>query len=180
MPIGWTTFKNNVGTYFRSMVAQNEQDAANFVAIQYTTAVLSGGDSIYGNSVIVNPSMKQTLATAIGNAFLQGATTINEGIVPSIFGSIISQGLIGYWSGAQLSPLIPPPGSTLVVSNVVSFPGSIIPSLSVSATENENEFIDNLVNFFIQHLQGISGITTALVSTPSGPVPTPFPWQSYG
>lgn len=178
MPIDWTTFRQTTKNYFRSMVAQNEQVAADFIAAQYVIAVLTGGDLLYGNVVTTyNP---QVLSSAIGNAFIQGATLVNEGLAPSVFGTTISQGLIGFWTGAQLALLIPPPGSTAVVTNLVTVPGTAIPILNVSATENEMEFINNLVDFFTQHLQTLQGITTALVPSPAGPVPATFPWVGYG
>jgi len=178
MAIDWKTFKQMTKSYFKSMVARNEQEAADFITTQYISAILTGGDLSYGN--IVTPTYnQQALSLAIGNAFIQGATLVNEGLIPTIFGITISQGLIGFWTGAQLSLLVPPPGSVVVVSNIVSVPGTIISVLNVSATENENEFVDNLVDFFTQHLQTLQGITTAIVpGTP--PIPTPFPWQGYG
>ena len=178
MPIDWNVFKQTTKNYFRSMVAQNEQIAADFITTQYVAAVLTGGDLLYGNAVTTYN--QQVLSSAIGNAFIQGATLVNEGLAPSIFGSTISQGVIGFWAGAQLAPLIPPPGSIAVVTNLVTMSGVAIPILNVSTTENEMEFINNLVDFFTTHLNSLQGITTALVTTPSGPVPTPFPWTGYG
>jgi hypothetical protein len=178
MPIDWTVFKNATKSYFRSMVAQNEQEAADFITDQYEIAVLTGGDLSYGN--VVTTYNKPVLSSAIGQAFIQGATLVNEGLAPSIFGSTISQGLIGFWNGAILAPAIPPPGSTAVVPpNSVTVPGVAIPTLNVSATESEDEFIDNLVDFFTQHLNTLQGITTAIVPTVP-PAPAPFPWTGYG
>jgi len=179
MPIDWTTFKQTTKNYFVSYTAKTEQQAANFIADQYEIAILTGGDLTYNNVVLTYT--KPTLSAAIGNAFTQANNpAMNESVVPNFFGTTISQGLIGFWSGATLAPVIPPPGSTAVVTNVVSVPGTPVPRLEVSATENEDEFIDNLIDFFTQHLQSLSGVTTALVTTPSGPVPTPFPWVGYG
>lgn len=175
--INWTIFKQTTKSYFKSMVAQNEQEAANFITDQYEIAVLTGGDLLCGN--VVTTYNKPVLSSAIGNAFIQGATLVNEGLAPSIFGTTISQGVIGFWTGAQLALLIPPPGSTAVVTNLVTVPGVAIPILRVSATESEDEFINNLVDFFITHLQSLQGNTIAIVpGTP--PVPIPFPWVGYG
>jgi len=179
MPIDWNIFKNTVKIYFTSYTAQNEQQAADFITTQYVAAVLTGGDLLYGN--VVTTYNQQSLSSAIGSAFTQGNNpAMNESVVPTLFGTTISQGLVGFWTGAVLAPLIPPPGSTVVVTNLVSVPGVPIPTLPVSATENADEFINNLVDFFTQHLQTLQGITTALVTTPTGPVPTPFPWAGYG
>jgi len=178
MPINWDTFKSTTKTFFKSYTAQNEQHAAQFIATQYTAAILQGGDNFAGNVVIVKSTMTDLLASAIEDAFTSGVQ-LEESVIPQVFGTIISTGLIKYWTGAQLSTLKPPPGTTAIVPpNPVLGPGVVIPRLSVGATENEDTFINDLVDFFKQHLNTLQGTTIGLVPG-APPVPTPFPWAGY-
>ena len=182
MPINWEIFKNNLLTYFNQNVnSQDTGDKLNQVASkitdEYELAVKNGGDLNYNNMVI--SYTKPGLQTNIEQAFRQGFNSSNQEVVSQIFGNFFSLGLIQFWTGAQLVLLIPPPGAVTVISNVVTNPGTMISILSVQNTENDTEFIDNMIDFFKQHLQTLAGLTTALVPTPGGPVPTPVPWIGY-
>jgi len=179
--INWNTFGNNLQMYFDNFVAQKEDDAADFLATQYEIAVLMGVDMMYGNMVTSynSPGLKSALKTL----FKQLKNLTMGEMVPTLMGTGISNGLIQFWSGASLALLVPPPGTVGVVSNMVTSPGTPIPILSMrkGGTQNKSEFINNLIKFFRQHLSTLSGITTALVPTPSGaPIPTPFLWGGYG
>lgn len=177
MPIDWNTFKQTLRSYFDGKTSQSENETAKFLATQYTTAILQGGDVIAGNVVIVQQPMTLALESAFNNAFSQAKQTTDIQQSPFIFGSAISQGLITFWTGAQLSPLIPPPGSISVVPpNTVVVAGAPILRLEVGY---DIDFTNSLVSFFQQHLQTLSGITIALIPATPSPIPTPFPWTGY-
>lgn len=176
MPIVWDTWKITVRNYFDSNSAVKDEVTANFLALQYTSAVLQGGDVLAGNVVIVQPTMTKALEAAFVTAFSNGLGLTDIVQSPLTFGTDISTGLINFWTSAQLAPVLPPPGSTAVVPpNPVTVPGVPIPRLEVGY---DIDFTDSLVDFFTQHLSTLQGITVGLVpGTP--PVPTPFPWTGY-
>jgi hypothetical protein len=177
MPIDWTTWKNDVKSFFDSKSAVTEDFAAQYIALQYTNAVLQGGDSIAGNVVIVQPAMTRALKDEILGAFEDAKNLTEINLVPLLFGSKISKGLINFWKGAQLGVLIPPPGSILIVPpNQVAVPGVVMPRLEVG---HEMDFTEILAAFFQQHLQKLSGTTIALIPAAPSPIPTPFPWTGY-
>ena len=177
MPRAWDTFKNTIKSYFDSNSAVKDELTAKFLATQYTAAVLQGGDSVAGNVVIAQPPMTLALESAFNDAFSKARLITDIQQSSFIFGSAISQGLITFWTGAQLSPLLPPPGSISVVPpNTVAVAGVPILRLEVG---HDIDFTDSLVSFFQQHLQTLSGITIALVPAAPSPIPTPFPWTGY-
>ena len=172
MPINWDTTKNILVNYFKGYVAQSEDNAATFITNQYEIAVLQGGDNAYKN--MVTTYNKPVLENAIKSAMKIARTTNSN----SSMAQLISTGLIGYWTGGQLALIIPPPGATVVVSNMVTNPGTPQPLLVTNGDKFET-FVDNLITMFKTHMVSLAGITTALVPTPGGPVPTPFPWVGY-
>lgn len=184
MPINWNLFKNNLTSYFDNN--RNSQNLGNKIGevaekitSEYETAIIGGGDLNYKNPVVIYN--KDGLRTNIEQAFRQGFNVkIKDVEISPIFGNFFSLGVIQFWTGAQLGLLIPPPGSISVVTNVVSIPGVVIPILNLSNSTRNDEFITNIIDFFQKHLQGISGITTALIPAVPVPIPSPFPWQGYG
>lgn len=183
MSINWNLFKNNLSLYFDSNVNNTDtsdklNEVASKIADEYEIAVKLGGDATFGNSIITynKPGLQKNIA----QAFRTGMNASDQTTTSQIFGNFFSLGLIQFWTGSQLGIIIPPPGTVGVVTNITTVPGIIIPVLQIVNTENKTEFIDAMIDFFKQHLQTISGITTALVPTPPGvPVPTPFPWVGY-
>ena len=91
----------------------------------------------------------------------------------------LSQGVISYWSTIILQANVPPPGSTMALYNSVVFPGT--PSaLPVYNTTDSSDLANSISTFFNIHSKTVSGILTSLVSTPTGPIPTPFNWVGFG
>ena len=169
--IDWNEFKNNLKKYFENYTARDEGDAAKYIADQYELAVLNGEDILWKNSIVTY--QKKLLEKTIETAFKLAKKTNNN----NMFSNFFSNGIIMYWTGAQLNLIKFPLGTTGIISNNVINPGT--PQvLLVKSTNSVNEFIDNLINFFKLHLLTVGGITIAIVpGTP--PVPTPFPWQGY-
>lgn len=171
--INWSTFKDNLKSYFSSYIATDSSTAAEYIALQYDLAMKQGGDIPYGNFVV--NGNRDLMTTLLKSAFNTG-----YGVKSGTYNSLdaISKALVGYWVGATLSFAIPPPGSIGIVQNTVLNTGNA----TGIVTPPTNEF-DTWINMFITmarlHLLSISGTTIAIVSTPAGPVPTPFPWQGY-
>jgi hypothetical protein len=173
MPIEWNKFENDLNNYFSNYLAKSEGDAAQAITTLYVGNILNGADLVYGNTI--SSFNKQALQLALENAFNIGKVSKST----NHFSQMISQGLMAFWTGATLSFLIPPPGSTVVVSNFVNNPGSP-QNLSVFNTRDAGIISRNLIIMFKLHMASVGGITTALVPTPTGPVPTPFPWIGFG
>lgn len=183
MPVNWNAFKSNLLSYFDSNLRsqstiKNIPQIATTIATQYELAILQGGDMNYNNPVTTYN--KFGLENGIRTAFDQGYST-PENIIPFLFGSEFSKGLIEFWTGAQLAFIVPPPPSISVTSNNVTNPGFAEPALNWNTkTESKTEFIDAMIDYFTKHLQTISGTTIGLVPQPAGPpIPTPFPWVGY-
>ena len=173
MPINFENFENNIINYFDSFLANDESDAASFIARVYEINVKTGQDNNYGN--IVQTFNKPILEQSLKSAFEIARTARKS----DHFSSMISSGLIGFWTGAQLSFFIPPPGSIQVVSNLVSFPGN--PQvINVQFTESNEKFAKDIVRIFKLHMLSLQGVTVSLVPQPtSPPVPITFPWVGY-
>jgi hypothetical protein len=183
MPINWDVFKNNLLSYFdgnrnsESKNSPNANDVATKIADEYELAVQQGGDLNYNNPVVTYN--KPGLQLSLFNAFTQGLSAPNRSVIPTIFGSALSIGVIQFWTSGQLGLLIPPPGSTTVVTNIVNNPGVPEQIFNFDNTESNEVFIDNLIDYFTKHLETLQGLTTAIVPT-TPPAPAPFPWTGYG
>lgn len=135
----------------------------------YDQTMRRGGDALFQNPVLsANPAGLQSTLTA----------ALSAPAPPNVFQQAIATGIPLYWTGATLALATPPPGSGPVVSNVVTSPGTIAYTLP-APNQSIDIFINTLVAAIQQHLLTVTGITTSLVPTPGGPVPTAFPWVGY-
>lgn len=100
----------------------------------------------------------------------------NEGQI-SIIENAHRAAAIAYWTGAQLAKINPPPGTISIVENPVLNPGSL--SLGLQKIDSVAGWAGKVTAAHTAHLKTISGVTTALVPTPTGPVPQDFPWTGY-
>ena len=173
MTIEWNNFQNTLKNYFANYLAESEEQAATFITDLYATNVLAGGDLSYKNMAI--KFNKNLLETALKNSF----KIAKNGNTTSHIPQMISQGLIGFWSGAELAKTIPPPGSIAIVTNFVNNPGTP-QNLQIFNNQKVELFAKSLMLMFKLHLMTIAGVTTALVPQPSGPpIPVPFSWTGY-
>ena len=169
MAIDWTIFKENLKNYLDNYIAKSEDDIAKYISDLYEISILNGNEQ-YGNKPM--SYNKKLLENALKLAFNLIKLTNDK----TKFSSIVSSGLIQFWSGATLSHAVPPPGSVSIISNSVSTPGSTV-SMMLNNSTTSDIFIDSFVNLCQIHLASITGMVVALVPQPSGtPVPTPFPW----
>lgn len=173
MAINWNTFKENTKTYFSSYIANDSDKAAEHITLQYDIAIIGGGDLLYKNPIA--KKNKELLENMIRLSFKFGYQT-QTGIYNSL--DMIANGLVGYWAGATLAPFNPPPSSIGIVQNVVINPG-IAKGIVTPNTTSFDTWLDMFITMARVHLLSISGITVALISSPTGPIPTPFPWQGY-
>jgi hypothetical protein len=167
--IDWSIFKQNVDLYLKNFVAQSERDFAKYITSQYEIAILNGTEQYQNTPISYN---KIVLEESILMALNMAQTTGKSDNIATV----ISSGLIQFWTGAMMGLTIPPIGSISVVSNIVLNPGSV-GTMTIINSNDTNNFITQLITLFRIHLTTITGITTALVPQPTGtPIPIPYPW----
>jgi hypothetical protein len=141
---------------------------------------------------LIPGSLPLTLPGPIGigvglEASFKLAQAISSGPPPSSVWLPAASAVIAYWTGAQFSPMPPPPGGLLGINNTVLFPG--IPNTlaedlgtafkagqpAQSAQEGAVLVASALSSAFQKHLLTISGLWTG---TAPGlpPIPFAFPW----
>lgn len=169
MAIDWEITKKNIIKFFKNYKAKNEEDTAKFIVSEYETAILNGTEQYQNTPLIYNLSILE-------NAFKQAFKVGKNGNIVNHFPQIISDGLIGFWTGATMEMIIPPPGATAVISNIVIYPGSP-QMIIVKNINNFDDFATKLVKFFQNHLLTIKGINTGMVNVGSIPTPIPFAWM---
>jgi hypothetical protein len=153
-----------------STVRQQGAEFARDFAQWYDRLVRSGQDATYGNTVLsanlpaFTSSLAGLLASPAGTA--------------QVFERTLQQAVIAYWTGATLALATPPPGTGPVTANVVSSPGTFDFSLPQNS-ESEEPFVDAVIQAIRRHFSTLSGITTSLTPSPTGPVPVTYPWTGY-
>lgn len=182
--INFDLFKKNILNYFGSNInSDNTSDITNSVtqkiADEYNNLLLSStvqigfAPPIDGyTSIGFNP---QPLQVALLNAFFKSKQVSSVNIASAIFSSSVSAGLLSAWAGVTFSNVPIPLGFGVVATNLVLVSG--VPQvISFSLQDNDDEkFIDDLIVFFKNHLQTISG--QAIGTTPTAPpAPIILPW----
>lgn len=168
----WGQFTQNLSQYFDSKKAKDENDAAKYISKLYDDTIKQGSEQ-YGNMILSsNPQILENFISLALNEIKAGAP--NQSITQKL-----SQGVISYWSTIVLQANIPPPGSTMALYNTIISPG-VPGTLPIFNTTNSSDLANSLSTFFSVHSKTVAGILTSLVSTPSGPIPTPFGWSSFG
>ena len=157
-------------------IAKNENEFAQFLITTYDKVIKTqAADMNYGNRVITTKI--PVLVNSTKSAFNTAKLDRDGSQAPRVIESMIGSGLIAYWTGAVMAPLIPPPSSISVVSNMVTVAGQPL-KVTVVNTSDSKLFVKSLTVGFRKHLLTVQGITTALVPQPSGPpIPVPFPFS---
>jgi hypothetical protein len=174
MPINFAQQQQNLIDILEQYLDSRSEAAAE-LADWYDQMAKSGGDLLYQNAVL--QAQKPLFERTLNQVFNTG---INAG--QAYYAQVAlqyQQAAIQYWTGATLQLQNPPPGATQVVSNVITVPGVVTPGIAFEPIDNIEDFASKFVDMFKTHFQTIQGVTTALVPSPGGPVPTPFPWTGY-
>jgi len=176
MAIQWTQFENEVLQYMDARIAKSEDEFCQFLITAYDKVIKTQAvDVNYGNRVLT--TNVPILVNSTKGAFNIAKTDRNGSQAARVIESMIGSGLIAYWTGATLAPIIPPPSSISVVSNSVTTPGQPL-QVKVINTSDSKLFVKSLSAGFRKHLMTVQGITVALVPQPSGPpIPVPFPFS---
>lgn len=182
--INWNIFKQNILSFFeRNVNSNNTSDITSNVASTITneynnvltvsTIQLGFSPPIDGYTIIGFKT--PVLQSALLNAFSTSKTAPSVDASAAIFSSTLSVGLTTAWTGVSFSNFPIPVGFGIVATNLVLTPGSL-QKISFSLQDNDNEkFIDDLIDFFSNHLQTVSG--QAVGTTPSvPPAPITLPW----
>lgn len=182
--INWNIFKQNILSFFeRNVNSSNTSDitsnVASTIASEYnnvltvSTIQLGFSPPIDGYTVI--GFKEPALQSALNNAFSTSRNAPSVEASAAIFSGTVSAGLISAWTGVTFSNVPIPVGFGVVATNLVLTPGTPQP-ISFSLQDNDDEkFIDDLITFFSNHLQTVSG--QAVGTTPSvPPAPIILPW----
>jgi putative chitinase len=180
----WDTFKLQVKAVMEHE-PQSLEDVAHIIAVAYDNVMKTppAGDLLNHNPVELGNV--QLLENMIKIAFMQ--QKISPIQLPII--NIMSNGFIGYWTGATLSkmntPLIPAAGSTSnlnITTNVCAVPGIQVGiPFTYEGLNNVDAFLDKFIMAANLHLTTLQGITmTNSVYPPVGTVATGFiPWSGF-
>lgn len=167
----WGFFTQRLTQYFDSKQSKSESDTAAYIAKLYDDTIRQGSEQ-YGNRILSsNPKILENfISLALNEA--------KAGVPNQVISQKLSQGVITYWSSVVLQANIPPPGSTMALYNSIVSPG-IPNNVPVFNTTSSSDLANSLTTFFNIHTKTVAGVLTSLVSTPTGPVPTPFPWAGF-
>jgi|SRR3990167_8558542 len=167
----WNNFQTELDSFLKSRRANNEKETANYIANKYNSYIKTGKDQ-YGNGI------SSSNVEILKNNFYLGLLYGKRGKSKQEIVLKFSQGVLLYWRSIVLEILVSPPGSVSVVSNILTFPGNVV-NFNIYNNTDSSILAKNLINAFKIHAKSIRGLTTALVSTGTTLVPTPFSWLSF-
>ena len=172
MAANWTSFKSNLKNHFEGN--KTSPKVWTVLANEYDKAIKSATDLVFMNSI--GSTNKSGMEQILKAGFLACEKLTIPGAAKPIMKTTIAGATTVYWLGATLKPLIPPPGSISVVSNVVLFPG-IPPVVEWPDPSDDPAFLGNyLSNIWAAQLLTISGVTTAMTYIGTATIPIPYPW----
>lgn len=163
MSVNWRQFEESVTSLASNRRSDNEREFASALTTEYIRAVLNcAQDIVLGNNVItVN---KALLESALQSGFTMMRLLRSQVDAEAAFNAYLYSGLGGFWAGAQLGLLIPPPGAVTVVSNLVVNIGTR-PRMTLPNVKEADVFSSNLAMELRLHLTSISVLTTGVSST---------------
>jgi hypothetical protein len=183
--MSWAIFKTEMVLKAANPNWNSIEDYADFFTKKYDECMRRGIDILTGNTVMnANTElMKSILIIALMNGLNSKSESFyNQSL--SLFGKAI----VGYWTGAELTkviPIIPAPGTILnlgVVSNTVINPG-VWPAIPIPILPSTSPapFIDSFILAASIHLQSISGICNTISQYPplAPPGPGVIIWQGF-
>lgn len=185
MAVNWVLFESAIRPYFNSgLIPSNTDDAANYIANIYDTAVRMGSTAFGNFTLNTNkPALVTNLKIAFKLMHGAGGTPVESSAY-----TVMATGFITYWLGATMSPLPPHPPTILpAVPNAcqVLYPGDVA-SLSKSLQNALTNLkliktaglSTTLLSLALKiHLMSISGIYLGLVPVVVGVAPfPPVPW----
>lgn len=171
MSVNWNIFEQQLTNSIESRTAKNEDDFAKLISDTYDRNIINfAADNLLGNRVI--RTNKGLLEASLKTAFNLAKLTDDQDTATDLMRISINSGIIMYWTAAQLSLLVPPPGAANVITNMVVSPG-IPPDVKIVNTNRIEEFVSELSIKLRIHLMTIQGITTGI--SPAGtPIILPF------
>lgn len=180
----WDIFKLRVKAVMENGPSSLE-DVARVITIAYDNAVKSppAGDLLNRNPV------EQGNTALMENIIKMAFTVQRTSPVQLPLINLISNGFVGYWSGATLQriniPLIPAPGST--ANTAITLNSAAIPGIQVSipftyeGLDNVDGFLNKLIFAANLHLSTVQGytLTTSLYPPVGTPGPGFIPWSGF-
>lgn len=183
--MSWSIFKTEMMVKAENPNWGSIEDYADFFTKKYDECMHRGVDVSTGNTVM--KANTELMKSMLVFALMNGLNATSEEFYNQSL-SLYGKAVISYWTGAELTkviPIVPAPGTILnlsVVSNTVINPGvwieqpiPILPSISPTT------FIDSFILAASIHLQSISGLCTTISQYP--PIAPPGPgfimWQGF-
>ena len=174
MPIDWTTFENNLTSFFGDHRAVDEADAAKFIADEYLIAITAGQDAVWGTQYLNGTIdlFKDTLETG----FLAGTGMQAED--PTFLYTHVNNAVLAFWPTVTFALLTTPALLAATVAtlttNLVTSPGTMAPFV-VPNSDNANDFAKTLSTALQQHASTVVGQVIGVTSTVP-PAPFTAPW----
>jgi hypothetical protein len=181
--MSWQLFKDNILRSANSPESiQSIEQIANLYATEYDNAIKRGTDTL--NKI---PLIKGEVEL-MKELFTMAMYTGQSSLVPFDLVGAMGQGVILYWTGAELAkapiPILPAVGSVLnigITSANCTNGGQWTPQSPLPPNDNPSLLIDLFIATAIAHLQTVSGIINTVSLYP--PVGTPGPgiltWSGY-
>lgn len=174
MPIDWTTFENNLTSFFEEHRAEDEDDAAQFISDEYEVAIMQGQDADWGTQYLSGQIdlFRQQLALGFNSA--KPMTTSN----PTLLYQFVNAGILAFWPTVQFAltttPALLAATVATLTTNSITAPGTLIP-FTVQPNENARELANTLATSLQQHASTVVGQVIGVTST-APPLPFTAPW----
>jgi len=152
--MSWTLFKEKYKSQWESF--DSIQDTANFIGEEYNNSIKMGfsiGAAAGGTFLTGNP-------TVISTPFATAMTAAQQSNSYLLLAPILDAALLMFWTGAVLTN-----------GAIVSVPGGPSGFVDKTYRASIDEFLDDLITAFNNHLRMVSGAIPT--------VPNPIPFSGY-
>ena len=176
MPWNSGSFTGTMTSWFGSLSDKTETQTAQTIAQAYSSAAATAQTFFLSLPISVGS------VSGIEQGFLQSfnsAKEIEEGELDVNIWLSAASSIITYWTGAQFSPLPPPPGGSSGNTNTITIAGiplSLASDLKTAFSQESAEASAIQLNqAFVNHLSTVQGIWVGQTSS-TPPTPLSFPW----
>jgi len=176
MPWNSGSFTGTMTSWFNSLSDKTEADTAQTISQAYSAAATTAQTLFL--SLPISVGSPAGIAQGFLDSFNAGKE-IEEGELDVNIWLPAASSIITYWTGAQFSPVPPPPGGSSGNVNSITIPGiplSLAADLRTAFSQESAEASATQLNqAFINHLTTVQGIWVGQTSS-TPPTPFSFPW----
>ena len=162
MALNWEILKKTYIDYFKAQSKNKNHSieaTVEFIEAQYLIFIRGGVEIFQNGPIAISTGLKNTLKMA-----MKTCEKMRKG-KPTILNTNGALGVMQIWSGATMSPLIPPPPAIIPINNMVTNPGSVKP-MNITNSEDEYPLAEELIIALQAHASTIGGINTGMTSPP--------------